>query len=139
MAFTVRGFGAMNYGRREFRPDGSYVTTLWVVCLYLPVFPIHSKRVQPSAEVKYYGLFPRRTYLLLEKTKPNMKQVASVYAWFTAVLAIFIAAKTQDSLWIAIPGILMINLPFLLRKRALDRMRAASARQEMGFSPELSE
>ena len=139
MAFTVRGFGAMNYGQRDFRPDGSYVTTLWVVCLYLPVIPIHSKRVRPTGEVKYHALFPKRTYHLLEKTKPNLNQVASVYAWFAVELAIFITAKVQESWWIAVLGILLIGLPFLLRKRAIDRMKAESARLEMGFSPEISE
>lgn len=139
MAFTVRGFGAMNYGRRDFHPDGSYVTTLWVVCLYLPVIPIHSKRVRPTGEVKYHALFPKRTYRLLEKTKPNLNQVASVYAWFAVELAIFVTAKVQESWWIAVPGILLIGLPFLLRKRAIDLMKAESARLEMGFSPEISE
>src|ERR1700676_5503374 len=117
MAFTVRGFGAMDYGRRDFRPDGSYVTTLWFVCLYVPVIPIHSKRVRPTGEVKYYALFPKRTYYLLEKTKPNLKQVASVYGWFAVELAIFITAKVEDSWLIAIPGILLVGVPFLLRRR----------------------
>jgi len=139
MAFTFRGFGALNYGQREFRPDGSYVTTLWVVCLYVPVIPIHSKRIRRTGEVKYHALFPRRTYSLLLKTKPNPKQVASVYAWFGAELAIFVAARVWESWWIAVPGILLIGLPFLLRKRALDRMKAETARKEMGFAPELSD
>jgi hypothetical protein len=139
MAFTVRGFGALNYGQREFRPDGSYVTTLWVVCLYVPVIPLHSKRIRPTGEVKYYALFPRRTYSLLQKTKPNLKQVASIYAWFGAELAIFVTAKVLQSWLIAVPGILLIGLPFLLRKGALNRMRAETIRKEMGFTPELSD
>jgi hypothetical protein len=139
MAFTFRGIGAMHYGRRDFQPDGSYVTTLWFVCLYLPIVPIQSKRIRPTGEVTYYALRPRRKLLLLEKTRPNLTQVLSVYAWFAAELASFIAAKLLEAWWIAIPGVLLLGLPWLLRRRAMDRVRAQSERMAMGLSPELSE
>lgn len=139
MAFTFRGIGAMHYGKRDFRPDGSYVTTLWFVVLYVPIVPIHSKRMRPTGEVKYYGIRSRRTYQLLEKTSPNLKQVVSVYAWFYTELASFISAKLLESWWMAIPGFLLLGLPWVLRRRALERMKAESARLAMGFAPELSE
>jgi hypothetical protein len=139
MAFTFRGIGAMHYGKRDFRPDGSYVTTLWFVLLYVPIAPIHSKGLRPTGEVKYYGIRPRRTQLLLEKTPPNSKQVLSVYAWFAVELASFIGAKLLELWWIAIPGVLLLGLPWVLRRRALERVKAASERMAMGFSPELSE
>jgi len=139
LAFTFRGFGAMHYGQCDFRSDGSYVTTLWFVCAYLPVLPIHSKRTRATGKVKYYSMHPKMTYAVLEKTKPHLKQVASVYGWFGLELVIFITATFQHSWWIALPGVLLVGLPFLLRKRAIDRVKAASLRREMGFSPEISE
>jgi hypothetical protein len=137
MAYTFRGIGAMHYGQRDFRPDGSYVTTLWFVFLYVPVVPMHSKRMRPTGEVKYYALHPRMTYVVEGKTKPNRKQAASVYAWFAAELTTFITAKVQDSWWLAIPAIFLLGLPWLLRKRAIDRMKSESERKDMGFSLEL--
>lgn len=139
MAFTFRGIGTMDYGQREFRADGSYVTTLWFVFLYLPIVPIHSKRIRATGEVKYYSMRPRMTYVLHEKTKPNRAQVLSTYAWFASVLAIFITAKLQDSWWIAVPGAVLLLLPWLLRKQALARVKAEAARKELGFSPTLPE
>jgi hypothetical protein len=135
MAFTFRGIGTMNYGQREFRPDGSYITTLWFVCFYVPIVPIHSKRIAPSKETKFYGMRSSRTYFLYEKTKPHKAQVFAVYGFFAGVLFFFITAKVMESWWIAIPGILLLGLPWLLRKRALDRMKAESERRELGLTP----
>jgi hypothetical protein len=139
MAFTYHGFGAMDYGQRGFRPDGSYVTTTWFVCLYVPVVPIYSKRMLPTREVKYYSTRAKRTFVILEKTRPNGRQVVSVYAFFAVELAIYATAVVRDSLLYAIPGILFLGVPWMLRKRAVDRMKAELERRAMGFSAELPE
>ena len=139
MAFTFRGIGTLQYGQRDFRPDGSYVTTLWFVFLYLPVVPLNSKRICPTRQVVYYSMRPRMTYEMLEKTRPNRAQVLAVYAWFTVELAIFITARIEHAWWVTIPGIALLGLPWLLRKRAMDRVRSTSKRMQMGFSPEISE
>jgi hypothetical protein len=139
MAFTFRGIGTMHYGKRDFRSDESYITTLWFVCFYVPVVPISSKRIRQTGAAKYYGLRRSPTLVLQEKTKPNRTQVLSVYAWFAAELVIFITAKVQEAWWIAIPGVLLLGFPWILRKRAMDSIKAESARREMGFSPELPE
>jgi hypothetical protein len=139
MAFTFRGIGTMHYGKREFRADGSFVTTLWFVFLYLPVIPLKSLRLLPTGESKYYVLRRSQVHQLVEKTKPNRSQVLSVYAWFAVELAIFITAKVEESRWIAVPGVLLLGLPWWLRRRAFDRVKAELQRQEMGFSPSLPE
>jgi hypothetical protein len=139
MAFTFRGIGTMNYGQREFRIDGSYVTTLWFVFLYLPVVPIHSKRIRPTGEVKYYSMRPRMTYVEQERTKPNRAQVIETYSWFAAEVAIFITATIEHSWWIAIPGVGLLLVPFILRKQAMDRVKADALRAGMRLSPTLPE
>lgn len=139
MAYTFHGFGAMDYGKRDFRPDGSFVTTTWFVCLDIPVVPIHSKRLLPTCEVKYYSSRAKRTFAVLEKTRPNGKQVLSVYSFFVLELAIYATAVVHDSWLYAIPAIPLLGVPWLLRRRALDRMKDESARQAIGFAPELSE
>ena len=139
MAFTFRGIGTAQYGKRDFQPDGSFVTTLWFVFLYLPVFPIHSKRLRATGEVKYYSTRAQRTLLVLEKTKPHPKQVLSVYGWFATELAIFLAARILNLWWIAIPGIALLGLPWYLRHKAIERMKAEMSRAAMGFAPALPE
>jgi len=129
----------MHYGERDYRPDGSHLTTLWFVVFYVPIIPIHTKRLKVTGEVKYYALRPRRSAILLEKTKPDLTQVLSVYAWFAAELAIFITAKVQSSWWIAIPGFVLLGFPWLLRRQAKERMIRQMERAAMGLSPGLPE
>lgn len=56
--FTLNGFGTTFYGKRDFRADGSYITTEWIVLAYLPLIPIRSLRVS------YRGPGERRSYQL---------------------------------------------------------------------------
>jgi hypothetical protein len=45
MPHSVNGFGTRYYGRREEALDGSYVTTVWITVLYIPILPLRSYRV----------------------------------------------------------------------------------------------
>ena len=42
MPYTFNGFGTKYYGRREAAEDGSYVTTMWITALYVPILPLGS-------------------------------------------------------------------------------------------------
>jgi hypothetical protein len=46
MPYTINGCGTKYYGRRDQESDGSYITTEWIVFLFLPLMPIGSYRVQ---------------------------------------------------------------------------------------------
>ncbi len=139
MAYTVRGIGAMHYGRCDFRADGSYVTTLWFVFLYLPIVPIRSLRMRKTGRVKYYGIQPRSEIEILEKTKPHRGQVLRTYAFFAVGLVIFFTAALAHAFWLAVPGAALVALPWLLQRRAVERVRAAAEREKSGFSAELAE
>ena len=129
----------MDYGKRDFRSNGSYVTTRWFVFLHLPIFPLHSKRLRATGEVKYYGMRRVPTIVIEEKTRPNLKQVLCVYSWFAAVVAIFVAAEMTRSWWLTLPAALLLALPWMLRRRAMDRLKAEVERQRLGFAPSLPE
>jgi hypothetical protein len=129
----------MHYGRCDFRADGSYVTTLWFVIFYLPLIPIRSLRMRRTGEVKYYGIQPRSVIEVLEKTKPHRKQVLRTYALFATGLVIFFTAAIDHAFWLAFPGAILVVLPWLLRKRAMERVKAAVARDRLGFSAETAE
>lgn len=46
MAFSINGFGTTFYGQAAFEPDGSFITTKWIILFYVPVIPTGSLRVR---------------------------------------------------------------------------------------------
>src|SRR5450432_1294976 len=103
MPFTLNGIGTSNYGARDFRLDGSYVTTSWFVLIFVPIFPLKSQRILPTGNNKNWGVYFSREYLVLEKLPLNWAQVLSVYGWYAAVWG-FSALVILTGLWVfAIP------------------------------------
>ena len=88
MAYSFNGFGTTFYGQRDFREDGSYITTEWVVIMMIPIIPLRSLRVRykgPAERRFPIGLGSADSYVVYEKTFPNLKQVLCVYT-YTAFL-----------------------------------------------------
>jgi ABC-type spermidine/putrescine transport system permease subunit I len=93
---TVQGCGTTFYGQRDFRKDGSYITTEFFVIILIPIVPLRSLRVrdQGATEPKIkIGFSSARNYAIYEKTWPNWKQVLCVYGYacFFISWVIFIA------------------------------------------------
>ena len=42
---SVSGIGTKYYGKRDVEPDGSYITTLWIIILWVPLIPLASYRI----------------------------------------------------------------------------------------------
>jgi hypothetical protein len=55
MAYILNGIGMTFYGKRDFRGDGSFITTEWVTFLFVPLIPFRSFRVryQGRGELRY--------------------------------------------------------------------------------------
>ena len=87
MPSSVNGFGTKYYGQRDFRPDGSYVTTNFFCLAFFPVFPIHSVRVIPDPKNSWVP-FSKNYYAILEKRWPNPLQVLSIYVWAAAAAGV---------------------------------------------------
>jgi len=83
MPSSVNGFGTKYYGQRDFRPDGSYVTTKFFCLAFLPIIPLHSVRVIPDPKNSWMP-FSKNYYAILEKRWPNPLQVLSIYLWAAA-------------------------------------------------------
>ena len=85
MAFTFNGIGTKFYGQRDFRTDGSYITTEWLVCLYVPLIPFRSFRVRYRGPVEprwYLGLGYSDSYAVYEEHfPPHWKQVLYTYGY----------------------------------------------------------
>ncbi len=86
MPSSVNGFGTKYYGQRDFRPDGSYITTNFFCLAFVPVFPIHSVRVIPDPKNSAIP-FSKNYYAILEKRWPHPLQVLSIYLWAAAAVA----------------------------------------------------
>jgi hypothetical protein len=145
MAATYHGFGFIHYGKRDFDVDDSYVTTLWFAVAYVPVVPIRSLRIRETGGTSYISMRRRRNAVILAKMPPNWQQVVSVYAFFAVEVGLLVLADarlspdSQRSWGLRIMALLLLGFPILLRKRALEHVRAEKARAEAGFAREFQE
>ena len=134
MAYTFNGIGTAFYGKRDFRRDGSFLTTEWVSFLYFPLFPIRSLRVryQGPAERRFpIGVGSAEGYAVFEKTAPNRKQVLYVY-WYALFVVgwmlslIMLCANTKDATlaltFLFVGSSLPVSIPWSMRYRAKRRL-----------------
>ncbi|HET9791003.1 MAG TPA: hypothetical protein VFR08_06850 [Candidatus Angelobacter sp.] len=83
MPSNVNGFGTKYYGQRDFRADGSYLTTNFFCLGFVPIIPLHSVRV--IADPKNSAMpFSKNYYSILEKRWPHPLQVLFIYLWAAA-------------------------------------------------------
>jgi hypothetical protein len=87
MPSNINGFGTRYYGQRDFRVDGSYVTTNFFCLAFVPVVPLHSVRVIPDPKNSWMP-FSKNYYAILEKRWPHPLQVLSIYLWSAAAVAV---------------------------------------------------
>jgi hypothetical protein len=97
MAFTLNGFGTTYYGNR-FLPDGTYITTKWVVVLFVPIIPVGSFRVVQAGPT--YGAHPYQSQSLTVHQVPLDKDmVLRTYALLVGSIAVlFFLAWLADYL-----------------------------------------
>jgi hypothetical protein len=129
MAYSFQGFGTTFYGKRDFRPDGTYITTEWIVLFAVPVIPLRSLRVQdrgPAERRFAIGFGSSESYAVYVKTPPNIQQVVYTYAFIAflvawAVFAVWLFNGTITDVAVysmlafgALPGV----IPYLLRRTA---------------------
>ena len=80
MAFSIQGIGTTFIGKRDFRSDGSYLTTEWFVLLFIPILPFRSLRVQETGR-EGSVFYRKESYRISETTKPQLKQVLYTYGF----------------------------------------------------------
>lgn len=58
--YTINGFGTKIYGKSDGKPDGTYITTLFLTALYIPVIPIKQYLVRHEGGNRYafFGTVP---------------------------------------------------------------------------------
>lgn len=138
MATLIQGFGTVFIGRRDFWPDGSYVTTEWFVVFLVPLIPLRSVRVrsEPLTTAARYPLFSaKRNYTVSDERAPHVKQVLCVYmftacyiAWIVGMLLLIVDRfpRVFEGLWSTAMAMLTIAalagipwiIPLYLRERS---------------------
>ena len=126
---TYNGFGTTLYGERDYLPDGSYITTKWIVFMWVPLIPIRSLRVKwKGMDTTGGGVSEITTeeYIVYSTQRPSLKQVLSVYMFLAGLLIIgstaaYVGATIGESLAGLLAILSMVAwclLPFWLRRRA---------------------
>jgi hypothetical protein len=127
---SINGFGTGIYGKRDFHPDGSFLTTKWIIFFWLPIIPLKSMRLLRSSPRRASGSFGvgwSTEYEVLTETHPNSKQALFVYGF---LLGVFLSVATTDYVpWpvgLVISGFVCI-FPWLLRRVARKNMLNAGS------------
>lgn len=141
MAFTLNGIGTTFYGQRDFRDDGSYLTTKWFVFLYVPLIPICSLRVVyegPSEPARHFGYGPSESYAVHERRfPPDWKQVLMTYgyiallvSWACLIVPVILGEfpHALDTVFgmiaISVVCAIPVPTPWILRRYATRKNRA---------------
>ncbi len=107
--FTLNGFGTTFVGECDYEPDGTYVTTAWIVALWVSLIPLYSARVLSVEPTMLSG-----TNYQIIKQPVHWGQARRIWAYtlgIPALLALFV--------WLAVGAMLAYALlPFFLRYRA---------------------
>lgn len=120
MPRSINGIGTVHFGRAEQTDDGTYVATLWVVFLFLPLFPLRSERLLLLSEFNNGFGHRRVRYSVIERVPLHQGQIIRTYLagwgvllWYVSLWWLFapierIVGQGHEP-WIAIGWML---LPF---------------------------
>jgi hypothetical protein len=149
MTIVERHFfvGPALYGRRDFFPDGSFVTTQWFAFMWVPLVPMWSKRVSVY-QTSVNAVRDPTGWWVHDVTAPNLKQVLCVYAWCASMVAIALLYNQFQDVLSTILGdenraaglcflalALIGSLPYVLRRLARRRRAREWERARLGLSP----
>jgi hypothetical protein len=118
IAHWINGVGTGIYGKRAFSPDGSFVTTKWIILFWLPLFPLRSLRV------RLVGPIWNRKYLTLAILKTDIRQAINVYAYFALLLVGLVVLRRirADSVVCLVSGSIWLCIPWAARSAGWHRM-----------------
>jgi hypothetical protein len=95
MPFTFNGCGTSYYGHRYPAEDGSYVTTLWVTAVWIPLLPLGSHRVRPVGKGTNIIIHSSQSYQTV-RVPLCWPQVRNVYLCVSPILAMILYFAGAD-------------------------------------------
>jgi len=145
MAFTFHGIGTMVYGERDYWPDGSFVTTEWIIIAWVPLLPVISKRIGYTRNSDY-ATYDASGYWVYQTLPLNRRQVLFTYGWVVSLVAPFVVwGNFQDALTkqvgdedkaaglLLLTAAMVVVFPYLLRRRAKMLKAKEWERQRLGL------
>lgn len=120
MTTSINGFGRTYYGQRDFEPDGSFITTKWLIMAFFPIAPSGSARVRVTDSG---GIFFKELEVL-EELPTCWRQALYTYAYAYGLIPM--AIHYSDKFHWKTPtqvvvGLLIAALPYALRFFARSR------------------
>ena len=119
LSFSFHGFGTDICGKRDFKADGSFVTTKWIILFLIPFVPLKSFRIVPINEARHrFSFLTPKQYQIIDEFSPNLRQVAFTYIYEIGfICAAFRLLFTMGSVTVFYVVIaLWACLPWLLRR-----------------------
>lgn len=86
MPASINGIGTKYYGKRDLLEDGSYITTVWVIFIFIPIIPLGSFRVLRTGEGENYIIY-NSTGFLAKRVPLCWSQVRNVYLVLLSIVA----------------------------------------------------
>lgn len=134
MATTIQGFGTSFVGQRDFLPDGSYVTTEWVVLLFVPVIPLRSLRVTKTTLEGGTPFYSKQSFIVRQQLPIHAKQVFCVYGFLAlyvglCVLSVAVTPFLREGAAEVVISVTVLVMPWLIpwyiRSRAKRGLKGA--------------
>jgi hypothetical protein len=119
LSFSFHGFGTDIYGKRDFKADGSFITTKWIILFLIPLVPLKSFRIAPINEARHrFSFLSLKQYRIIDEFRPNLRQVAFIYAYeIVLICAVSRLLFTMGSLTVFYAIVaLWACVPWLLRR-----------------------
>ena len=122
--FTLNGFGTTFVGECDYEPDGTYVTTAWIVALWIPLIPLYSARVLSIKSTMLSGA----NYQIIKQPVHwgqarriwaytlGIPALLALFVWMMGVLGSLPPLAGQILFWLVVFAYIL--LPFFLRYRA---------------------
>ena len=131
---SINGFGTTFYGECDYQPDGSFVTTYWIILAFLPIIPLYSARIFYSES----GLF--NTQYQYEKLPVNWQQVVRIWAFVIGTAAGFIGCLHIISSVLASDDhrSATILLVYLTAAALLPHFLRYQAKKQVNFLPDVA-
>ena len=113
--YRFNGCGTALIGRRDFKPDGTFITTAWMTFLFVPIFPIQSLRISTSSESFSIS---KESFTIHQKYWLDFKQISLTYL-FTAFLIGWLTVEYYFCDWLNYTAValtiatIVLPIPFL--------------------------
>lgn len=98
MPYAFNGVGTTYYGNRDPEPDGSYITTEWLVVGYVPLLPLRSFRVLLTEEA-HYAVYRSSARYETRRVPLCWRQVGNTYLVAVGILGGLVGFFALLHLW----------------------------------------